>query len=148
MFKKTLLVAAIMAVIGAAAAYWLAETSSAKLAEPVKVNEQADDFIIHVQVEKKDKGFQVLRSLEYIGEEPVELLHRTPLISLDVNREMNDFTGSPVTKELDPGDVYHPQDPKLFKPLDKGTHTLYITCEFYLNGELKSIQTEKEMVFE
>ncbi|SDL80064.1 hypothetical protein [Sediminibacillus halophilus] len=148
MVKKLLMICTALAVIGGAAAYWFVETSSAKLAEPVQVSEQMEDFIMHVQVEKNEEGFQVLRSLEYIGDEPIVLSHRTPLISLRVNHDTKNFTGSPVTKELNPGDVYHPQEAKVFNPLKKGSHTLYMDCEFYIDGERKNIKAHKEMVFQ
>ncbi|WP_053219854.1 hypothetical protein [Virgibacillus senegalensis] len=147
MGKKILVICAALVVFGAVAVYWFVETSSAKLAEPVQVSKESEDFIMHVQVEKTDEGFQVLRSLEYTGNEPVVLSHRTPLISLHVNHDTKNFTGSPVTKELNPGDVYHPQEAKIYNPLKKGKHTLFMDCEFFIDGERKNIKAEKEMIF-
>ncbi|WP_077622204.1 hypothetical protein [Sediminibacillus massiliensis] len=148
MTKRVLVMLLVFLLVGGGTVYMLAETTEAKLKEPVKVHKEQDDFILHVRAEEREKGFQVLRSLEYRGNSAITVEHRTPLISASVDREGHDFTGSPVQKELKPGNIYYPQGEKVFESPGKGSYTLYIKCQFFVDGELNEITAEREIIFE
>ncbi|MDC3412736.1 hypothetical protein NC797_04595 [Aquibacillus sp. 3ASR75-11] len=128
--------------------YLVMGSSKAKLTEPVEMNKVNDDFILHVRAERTDQGFQVLRSLEYKGEEQITIMHRTPLISISVEYDKPRFTGSPVTQTLDPGDVYYPQEPRVYSSLEKGEYTLFANGQFYFNGQIINIKSEETIQFQ
>ncbi|WP_186577645.1 hypothetical protein [Aquibacillus kalidii] len=149
MIKRISVLTLILIVFGMATVYFLNETTTAELKDTVKIREEQGDFIVHLRVEKvENKGYQILRSIEYQGKEPITIEHRTPLIAVSVNRSNAHFTGSPVTKTLNPGDIYHPQEPKNDEPLDRGEHMLYIHTQFVTDGETVDIKTNKPIVFE
>ncbi|QDP40012.1 hypothetical protein [Radiobacillus deserti] len=137
----------IIVAIGCITFVCISQISNAKLVKPVKVSKQVEDFVLHVRIEQNEDGFQVLRALEYKGTKTVELLHRTPLISISIDRNNHDFTGSPVSRTMDPGDKYA-RDPRHFEALEKGTHTIFIHGQFYVNNELVDIEETREIVFE
>ncbi|UFU00851.1 hypothetical protein KO561_07940 [Radiobacillus kanasensis] len=145
MIRKRIIIISII-VVGLITFIGISQITNAKLVEPVKVSKQVEDFVLHVRIEQNEKGFQVLRALEYKGEAEVEILHRTPLISISIDRNDHDFTGSPVSRKMDPGDKYA-RDPKYFEPLEEGTHTIFIHGQFYVNDELINIEEKREITF-
>lgn len=149
MIKRIVIMGFILLVIGATTVYWLDNTTTTTLAETVSTDQEEKDFILHMRIENSDDGFRILHSLEYIGEEQVTIQHRTPLISISFNTDTSDFTGSPVSKTLESGDIYRPhQSAVKQEPLEKGTHTVYMTCQFYYNEEYVNIKIEKDIVFQ
>ncbi len=98
-------------------------------------------------MENHENGLQVLRSLEYIGTETITLSHRTPLIGLSINHDNPKFTGSPVTKIMDPGDIYHPDDLQVFAFREPGSYTLFVHCQLEVNGEPINIRINRDFIF-
>ncbi|WP_226034546.1 hypothetical protein [Aquibacillus saliphilus] len=145
--KKIIILILLIVLTISGTIYWLNETSSAKLIETYKIREQKDDFIVHIRVERNGDGFQILRSLQYIGSETITIDHRTPLTSVSINQENHDFTGSHVTKTLEPNYIYHPQEPESYSPLEKGSYNLYIHSQFFVDGEPFNVYSEQEIVF-
>jgi flagellar basal body-associated protein FliL len=137
----------ILIIVGVGTIYFVMGSSKAKLVEPVEIKKVSEDFVIHIRAEKIDQGFQVLRSLEYIGEESIKIMHRTPLISVSVDHDNHRFTGSPVAKTLEQGDVYYPQDPQTFSALEKGDHVLLVHAQFVIEGKEVNIKSEKAIRF-
>ncbi|MBM7572192.1 hypothetical protein [Aquibacillus albus] len=148
MLKQIVVIAFLLLVIGISAMFWMKEYSSAQLVGPINVKEEKGDFILHVRVDNMENGVEVLSSLEYSGKDSVTLNHRTPLTAVSFHVERNDFTGSPVSKQMDPGDIYHPQPPVTFTSLGKGTYRLYIHSQFFVKGKPINITTEKEIIME
>ena len=66
-----------------------------------------DDFILHIRVEEMNKGIRILRSLQYVGKDTVEIKHQTPLISVSLQNRNHDYTGSTVKKTLKTGNIYY-----------------------------------------
>lgn len=138
----------VLLLVGSASVYWVKETTNAQLVETVKVSKQEDDFTLHIRVENHDEGFQILRSIQYDGDESVKIEHRTPLTAVSINQSGSDFTGSPVTKTLNPGDIYTPQEPLSYKSLGKGEYLLYVHSQFFVDGKQVNITCESEIVFQ
>ncbi len=134
--------------IGLAIVYILQERTNAKLSEPVIMNTEHGDFILHLRVENTEEGFQVLRSLEYTGSDPVMIEHRTPLIAVSIDHTRHAYTGSPVRRVLEPGDIYLSEQPLIFTFRDKGKYVLYAQCQFRMNEEEMNIKLEKDLQFE
>ncbi|WP_163536651.1 hypothetical protein [Gracilibacillus sp. YIM 98692] len=128
--------------------FFIKESMTTSLVETVKIKEQYEDFIVHVRIEETTEGFQVLRSLEYIGEEEVEIKHRTPLTQVTFTKDNGTFTGSHVQNTLKPGYSYHPQQPLHMSPLNKGRHTVYIHSQFMVDGKEVNIKGQGTIVFE
>lgn len=112
-----------------------------QLTNNIKIEESEGDFIVHINVVKTEEGFQILRSLEYKGEQGIQISHRAPLIEVMINKNNPEFTGSPIEKELLPGSHYHPQGPIQFMNLDKGIHEVYVHAQFETEKETINIQT-------
>ncbi|MDL4842176.1 hypothetical protein [Aquibacillus rhizosphaerae] len=150
MIKRLLIMVIVVTVLSIVGVYWMKGSTNAELVGTVKVSEQQDNFIVHIRVENSDEGIKIFRSLEYIGQEIVVIDHRTPLTSVNINKQNNDFTGSPVTKTLDPGDIYRPQEAIAIPDgtLDKGKSTMYVHTQFFIDGEAINIKSEKELTFE
>ncbi|MRH41854.1 hypothetical protein GH741_04100 [Aquibacillus halophilus] len=146
--KRLTLLIILMLLFISVTIYWFMDTSSAKLVEIVEIQQQKDDFIVHIRVETNDKGFQILRSLEYTGDEPITIDHRTPLISVSIIQKNHDFTGSHVNKVLNPGNIYHPQKPQSYNSLEEGDYNLYMHSQFFIDGEEVNIFAEKEISFQ
>lgn len=106
-----------------------------------------DEFVMHIRVENDEKGFRVYRSLQYIGEEEVKVVHQTPLISVSFRHKNHDYTGSTVSKGLEKDSNYHPQNPKHFEPPKKGEYTLYCKAIFSVNGKEKKITHQERLSF-
>ncbi|MCT2534348.1 hypothetical protein NC661_09840 [Aquibacillus koreensis] len=146
--KKVIGITIGIILLGTIGFYWMVESTNAKLVEPIKIKEEFEEFIVHIRVENIDEGIKILRSLEYRGEEPVTIEHRTPLTSVDISKNNNDFTGSFVTKNLNAGDIYRPQEPKVYESPSKGKYTLHMHTQFFIDGEPINITSEEEVVFE
>ncbi|PWU69024.1 hypothetical protein [Gracilibacillus dipsosauri] len=148
MKKKPLIVIILFIAIGLIITIFLIRGSEASLVETVQIKEQYQDFIIHIRVEDTEDGFQVLRSLEYIGDEMVEIKHRTPLTQITIDKDNAVFTGSHRNMVLRPGNQYNPLEPLHLENLEKGSHRLYIHTQFMMEGKWINIKTEKEILFE
>lgn len=128
--------------------YWIFARDAAQLVANKNGSKRVDDFILHIDVERMDEGIQVYRSIQYVGKDPVEIQHQTPLIAISFDRKNFDYTGSPVTKVLDEGESYHPQDAMAFKSPEKGTYNVYVEAKFRVNGEKMIINHTVELEFE
>ncbi|SER98185.1 hypothetical protein SAMN04487944_11469 [Gracilibacillus ureilyticus] len=148
MWKKIIVTILLIACIGLLVTAFIKESMKTNLAETVKINEQYEDYIIHIRIEAVNDGFQVLRSLEYTGDEKVEIKHRNPLTAVTINKDNPVFTGSDRTMVLNPGNNYHPQEPVEFSNLPKGSHTVYIHTQFFVDGERVDIKSKGELKFE
>ncbi|WP_404452412.1 hypothetical protein LG329_18815 [Virgibacillus necropolis] len=111
-------------------------------------SKKIEDFILHIRVEEEDQKIKVYRSLQYIGEESIEIEHQTPLISVSLGHKNHDFTGSKVKEDMTDGDSYYPQKAKTIKIPKKGRYTLYCIARFEINGREKTIEHTEELVFE
>lgn len=109
---------------------------------------ELEDFILHIRVEEVDHEIKIFRSLQYMGEESIEIEHHTPLISVSLNHQNHDFTGSSVVEEMNYGDSYYPQKAKTMKLPEEGEYTLYCFAEFEVDGEEKTIEHTEKLVFE
>ncbi|MGP4040470.1 hypothetical protein ACTWP4_11355 [Gracilibacillus sp. D59] len=148
MWKRNTIVIAIIACIGTFLLFIIKDFQKTSLVETVKIEEQYEDFIVHIRIEGINDGFQVLRSVQYIGEENIMIQHRTPLTQITVNVDNATFTGSPISKQMKPGFHYHPQEPLTFANLEKGDHKLFVHTQFFINGERIDIKTEKTISFQ
>lgn len=101
---------------------------------------KVEDFVLHIRVEEVEGQVAVFRSLQYIGEESIEIEHQTPLISVSLNPKNHDFTGSTVKKVMRSGDSYYPQKAKRMKISEEGEYVLYCLAKFQVNGEKKKIK--------
>lgn len=118
------------------------------LSEERTYSKQAGDFILHIYTEKTTHGIKVFRALQYIGKEPIQIEHQTPLISLSFGKRKHDFTGGTVDKVLYPGASYFPQEEMTFSaPYTKGEHPLYAEAKYMVNGERMSIKQELNLQF-
>lgn len=106
------------------------------------------DFIVHIRVEEIDDEIKVYRSLQYIGNETVEIEHQAPLISISLQNKNHDFTGSRVKKVMESGDSYYPQKAKLIGKPEEGEYTLYCLAEFQVDGEQRRIMHTEKLIFE
>ncbi|WP_208589416.1 hypothetical protein [Gracilibacillus suaedae] len=148
MWKKYTIVIAIIACIGTVLLFVIKDLQKASLVETVKIEEQYEDFIVHIRAEETSDGFQVLRSIQYIGEENMMIQHRTPLTQVTINADNATFTGSPITKQMKPGYQYHPEQPLNFPALEKGDHKMYVHTQFFIDGERIDIKTEETISFQ
>lgn len=113
-----------------------------QLVENIKLEESSGDFIVHINIEKTKEGFRILRSLEYTGDKKIEIRHRSPLIEVMIGKKNPEFTGSPVTIQLNPGAHYHPEEPLTFHQLDKGSYDIFVHAQFETNEETIDILTK------
>ncbi|MGN8645186.1 hypothetical protein ACTNEO_03710 [Gracilibacillus sp. HCP3S3_G5_1] len=148
MWKKYSIVITIIACIGTILLFVVKDIQKTSLVETVKIEEQYEDFIVHIQVEETSEGFQVLRSIQYLGDEVIVILHRTPLTQVTVDADNATFTGSPLSKKMEPDYQYYPQEPLNFPALEKGDHTLYVHTQFFIDGERIDIKTEETISFQ
>ncbi|MFD1849223.1 hypothetical protein [Oceanobacillus bengalensis] len=108
---------------------------------------QVGDFILHMKVEKANNGINVFQSLQYVGEEPIEIEHQTPLISVSLGNKNHDFTGSMVSKRLEMGNIYRQEKVKLL-PKVKGESDLHMKANFHVEGEKVTIEHVEKLIFE
>ncbi|MFC4404742.1 hypothetical protein [Gracilibacillus xinjiangensis] len=147
MWKKIILSIILITCVGLLVTAFVKESMKTSLIETVKISEQYEDYIIHIRIEPTNDGFKVLRSLEYTGDERVEIKHRTPLTAVTINRNNPVFTGSHRTMVLNPGYNY-PQEAIRFSNLEKGSHTVYVHTQFFIENERIDIKSEGELYFE
>lgn len=136
----------ILILLGSGTVIWLRASSTTALAEPVVIHKQEGDFILHMRMENGSEGLRILHSLEYVGQEPVTLKHRTPLTYISFGVNKSNFTGSPISKTIQPGDIYRTTPTrKIFHPLENGSNALYVHTQFYANNEVINIEIEKNI---
>ncbi|CQR47856.1 hypothetical protein BN1058_02187 [Paraliobacillus sp. PM-2] len=146
MIKRLTIMSFIVLLLGTATVIWLRASSTTTLAEPVVIDQQKGDFILHMRIENNAEGIRVLHSLEYTGEKPITIKHRTPLTYLSFGAEKSNFTGSPISKTIQSGDIYRTTPMrKVFKPLENGSNKLYIHCQFMADDNLVNIRIEKDI---
>lgn len=126
--------------------YWQFGQVNAKLVESKEIKKQQGNFILHMRVDETDNGIQVLRSLQYVGEDTIEIDHQTPLISVSISNENHDFTGSLVTKTMNSGNIY-PQEKLLFEAPDEGECNLYVQARFNADGKEVLIDHIEKLLF-
>ncbi|MFD1361531.1 hypothetical protein [Lentibacillus salinarum] len=149
MKKKTvIMIGAVLAVSLAVTAYWLYGQAEAELANNITREIRQEDFILHIRAERIDEGFQVFRSIQYFGDDTVEITHQTPLVSVSFKQQNHDYTGSTVAHTLKTGSSYYPQNAKTFALPKKGVYTLFCEARFSVKGEQKTITHEEELVFQ
>ncbi len=137
----------IVVLLGAATVVWLRSSTATTLAEPVIINQQEGNFILHMRIENNSEGFRVLHSLEYVGEHPITITHRTPLTFLSYGVKKSDFTGSPISKELYPGDIYRTNTTsKVYGSITKGDQKVYIHCQFETENDTINIRIDKDII--
>lgn len=125
---------------------WQFGQVNAKLAKNKEVKKQLDNFILHMRVDETEEGIQVLRSLQYMGEETVEIKHQAPLISVSLSHENHDFTGSLVTKKMNSGNIYT-QEKLVFAAPEKGECNLYVQARFMADDEEILIEHVEKLIF-
>ncbi|GAA0613761.1 hypothetical protein GCM10009001_33750 [Virgibacillus siamensis] len=146
--KKLVIALGILLIIMAGSYYFYYTYANAELtAENTTASVHADDFVLHVRVEKEESGFRVFRSIQYVGEGEVRIVHQTPLISVSFRHKNHDYTGSTVSEALGEDSNYHPQDPKHFESPKKGEYTLYCKAKFSVDGEEKKITHSEKLTF-
>ncbi|WP_188453352.1 hypothetical protein [Virgibacillus oceani] len=128
--------------------YWLFQFNDATLVSNKSISKQVDDFILHIRIEDIDNEVQVFRSIQYMGEDSVKIVHSTPLISVSFKVKNHDFTGGPVSTILGRGESYHPQDAFTFASPKKGKYNLYVKARFCVNGEEMTIDYVENLIFE
>jgi hypothetical protein len=110
---------------------------------PVSKETSAGDFILRVKVENDDNNKTVvLRELIYTGNEPVQITHGIPLVSLQQGDKTNpEFAISAVeiNKTLTQDESYSYDPPEQLQGTQKKLHALAV---FRVNGEDKSIGLE------
>ncbi|MFC4556917.1 hypothetical protein ACFO3D_01685 [Virgibacillus kekensis] len=146
--RRSLVVLFLLSVCLIGSLYWFYGRAGTELAAKKTVNVEEDDFVLHIHVENDDSGFQVYRSLQYLGQGKVEITHRTPLISVSFKQKNHDYTGSNVTEVLDNGRSYYPQGPVSFESPEQGTYKLYCETRFTVNGEKVRINLEETLAFQ
>ncbi|HLS10305.1 hypothetical protein [Lentibacillus sp.] len=128
--------------------YWLNVRADAELANNKTMEIQEGDFILHIRAERSDGGFQVFRAIQYVGDESVEIEHQTPLISVSLSHPNHDYTGNTVSRTLETGNSYHPQDSIQFESPRAGTYTLFCKAEFMADDEQTNITLQEELTFQ
>ncbi|WP_099157890.1 hypothetical protein [Virgibacillus ndiopensis] len=128
--------------------YWGFQVENATLAANKTGSKQVDDFILHIRVERIENGIRVYRSIQYVGDESIEITHYTPLVSVSLKNKNHDFTGSPVVKKLEKGNSYHPHGSIVINSPDKGTYKLYCKARFSVDGEEMVIDHVENLIFE
>ncbi|WP_085992542.1 hypothetical protein [Oceanobacillus senegalensis] len=116
------------------------------LEEEKAIDKKFEDFILHMKVEQAPRGIYVHQSLQYVGRNPIEIKHQTPLISVSLDNQNHDFTGSLVTRELHRGNIYY-QDTISLPRKQRGECNLYIKARFIANGEIVDIQHVENLMF-
>lgn len=146
MIKRLVIMSFIVLFLGITTVVWLKASSTTTLAEPVVINQQEGEFILHMRIENGSEGFNVLHSLEYVGEEPVTIEHRTPMTFLSFGASNSDFTGSPISKTLQPGDIYRTKaKSKIYEKTSEGSDKIYVHCQFIADGEEINMNIEQEL---
>ncbi|WP_077325849.1 hypothetical protein [Virgibacillus siamensis] len=146
--KKPVSVLLVLLIIMAGLFFFYLRYSNGDLTtEKATASIHKDDFVMHIRVENEEKGFRVYRSIQYVGEDEVEVIHQTPLISVSFRHKNHDYTGSTVSNVLESDSNYHPQTPKHFDSPKRGKYTLYCQAKFSVNGEEKKIIHKEKLSF-
>lgn len=145
--KLGIITVVIIVVMLVTSAYWFYGREGAELSNSTTKAIEQDDFILHIGVERIDEGFQVLRAIQYVGKGSVEITHQTPLISVSFKQRNHDYTGSTVSRTLNTGTSYHPQNSKTFAAPEEGDYTLFCEANFTVNGEHMTISHQEELTF-
>lgn len=143
--KKFLYFLLILIVMGISLVLLFDDTG--KLVASKLMEEQVDDFLLRIHVEEGKEGIKVLHSIQYLGEEDVEVTHRTPLVSISLDYKNHDFTGSPVTKIMKQGEIYY-QEEVVFPQQEKGISKLYVHAQFYCAGDEVNMEYVDELKFQ
>ncbi|MFD1039045.1 hypothetical protein ACFQ3N_11690 [Virgibacillus byunsanensis] len=146
--RKLILIVLVSVVCIIGGFYWGSNQANATLTDNITTKKQVDDFTLHIRIEKIDDGFQVFRSIQYTGDESVEIEHQTPLVSVSLKNKNHDFTGSNVTKVLGEGNSYYPQNAKVFTSQEEGEYPIYFHARFTVNGECFEIEHVHELILE
>lgn len=118
------------------------------LEQTVIFKEEYNDYIVHIRIEAvNEEQFQILRSLEYNGQEKLTIKHRTPLTAVTIDKDNPVFTGSHRNRLLLPGYHYHPQDPLVYDNLTEGKHIVYVHTQFDDGEEIVNIKAKSEVYF-
>src|SRR5690625_7311503 len=67
--------------------YSIFTKSYVTLTENKTISKSLDDFILHVRVNDNKDGVEVMHSIQYTGEDSVEIQHQTPLVSVSMRSE-------------------------------------------------------------
>ncbi|HLT54611.1 MAG TPA: hypothetical protein VK057_00705 [Bacillota bacterium] len=105
-----------------------------------------DDFILHIRVEEMNKGIRILRSLQYVGKDTVEIKHQTPLISVSLQNRNHDYTGSTVKKTLKTGNIYYQEPVIIDVPIEKESE-LYVQAKFSVDDEWIYMNHVETLIF-
>ncbi|MFC3039925.1 hypothetical protein ACFOGI_06635 [Virgibacillus xinjiangensis] len=117
------------------------------LQEERYIKKESGEFVLHVKIGRKEDKIEVLRSLQYLGKESIEIEHRTPLASVSFGHRNHDFTGSPVHRRLNSGDIYLPKTDAIFSLNEENACKVYIHAEFTADGEEVVIDHAEELPF-
>lgn len=127
--------------------YFFIDQGDKRILEEEKNAEKVvDDFVLHIKVERAENGIEVHQSLQYIGENKVEIFHQTPLISVSIGNKSHDYTGSLVHKQMREGSIYHQETVKV--PVEeKGVNQLYLEAKFLVGEKLVTIEHMEPLMF-
>ncbi len=112
---------------------------------PVSKETSAGDFILRVKVETDDNNKTVvLRELIYTGNDPIQITHGIPLISLQGDKTNPEFAISAVeiNKTLTQGEAYSYDPPEQLQGVNKKFHALAV---FRANGEDKTVGLKMDL---
>lgn len=143
--KKLISLLLILILIGVACGVWL--DRSGTLVYSKSLQQEADDFLLHIRIEGVDEGVKILRSIQYIGEEDVEITHQSPLISVSIADDSHSFSGESISKKMKKGTIYH-QEEAVLPVQDKGIRELSIHAKFSCNKEEINIKHIEELEFQ
>ncbi|WP_174613078.1 hypothetical protein [Virgibacillus ihumii] len=147
MKKLGFAIVAILIILAGSYYFYYTYANAELTADNTTASVSADDFVLHVRVENEEDGFRVYRSLQYVGEGEVNVVHQTPLISVSFRHKNHDYTGSTVSKLLGEDSNYHPQGPKHFESPKMGEYTLYCKAKFSVGGKERKIMHQEELTF-
>lgn len=142
--KKLISGLLILIIIGIACGIWL--DKSGNLVHSKSLLREANDFLLHIRIEGAEEGIKVLRSIQYIGEGEVEIIHQPPLISVAIVDEDHSFSGKPISKKMKQGTIYH-QEEALLPIQKKGISELSIHAKFICGDEEINIKHIEELEF-
>ncbi|CDQ40295.1 MULTISPECIES: hypothetical protein [Virgibacillus] len=147
MKKKFILIIIVIGAVFIALIYGGFGNANAKLVENKTVTKQEGDFILHISIENADAGVKVYSSIQYVGDNPVIIEHRAPLVSISLDQQQHKYTGSPVSKELNKGNIYHPPYSNEFDIQNRPCASLYLEARFKVDDEEIRIQHVEELEF-
>ncbi len=139
--KKRISGLLILIIIGIICGIWL--DKSGNLVHPKSLVREVDDFLLHIRIEEAEEGIKVLRSIQYVGEGEVEIIHQTPLVSVAIEED-HSFGGKTVSKKMKQGAIYH-QEEALLPTQKKGISELSIHAKFICDNEEMDIKHIEEL---